>query len=564
LDAPLLQGALQMGAFSLPRPKTLRSGAVIARQVIPADIRDDYKQLYGVVWEERWRAEPGTPAAECKRRYGEWNAEITGRFEALRAAKRGDGINLSFKDAVALAGEWYTGFVARYEDDPGRPGLWGNAVWMVVGAMLANAAEAVRGEGMRGAMLANAPEEVLGEGMRAHPWWDRDPKVRAAMRAKIADVAKTAQFLANRGIALTNDARTLFLDCVLDKLIAAFSLLERRAQGDYVPDQLPASFPKFTGAPARPGDEARSPWRLFEGWVAARNPAAATVARWRAAFLDLEANFGGPGAQPLTADTAQAWTKTRITDDRSAKTVRDAWVGAAHAIYEWAKAERLIPNNPFAAVSVTVPHEIRNRESKAFTDDEARTILRAATTAMSDPAKRWVPWLCAYSGARAGEITQLRGSDIERRGNFYVMKLKPEAGSIKTGEARTVPLHEHIIEQGFLDFVHGRGNGPPFYENDSTANQAADDPMRPKQPPALRVRMVLAYWVRRLGISDPEVAPNHAWRHTFKQIAQRSGIDPRVHDRITGHAAKTVAEKYGQATAEDMAAALKKFPRYEI
>jgi hypothetical protein len=96
-----------MGAFSLPKPKTLRSGTVIARQVIPADIRDDYKRLYGVAWEERWRAEPGTPAAECKRRYGECNAEITGRFEALRAAKRGDGINLSFKDAVALAGEWY-------------------------------------------------------------------------------------------------------------------------------------------------------------------------------------------------------------------------------------------------------------------------------------------------------------------------------------------------------------------------------------------------------------------------------------------------------------------------
>jgi hypothetical protein len=61
----------------------------------------------------------------------------------------------------------------------------------------------------------------------------------------------------------------------------------------------------------------------------------------------------------LTADTAQAWSKTRITYDRSAKTVRDAWVGAAHAIYEWAKAERLIPNNPFAAVSVTVPQLLK-------------------------------------------------------------------------------------------------------------------------------------------------------------------------------------------------------------
>src|SRR5262249_35911162 len=76
--APRYKGRYKMGAFSLPKPKPRSSGAVIARQVIPADIRDDYKRLYGVAWEERWRAEPGTPAAECKRRYGEWSAKIAG------------------------------------------------------------------------------------------------------------------------------------------------------------------------------------------------------------------------------------------------------------------------------------------------------------------------------------------------------------------------------------------------------------------------------------------------------------------------------------------------------
>jgi integrase len=519
---------------------------MIARQVIPTDIRDDYKRLYGVAWEERWRAEPGTPAAQCKRLYGEWNAEIAARFEALRAAKRGDGIDLNHKDAVALAGEWYNWFVARYEDNPGESAHWALGVDLLIDDM-----------------LRYAPEEVREQGMSAHPGWERDPEVRAGMRPVIADHGETTQFLANRGIALTNGARTLFLDCVLDKLIAAYSLLEQRAEGDYTPDELPKQFPQFSRTTRHDAD-VQSPWKLFERWEKARGPARSTVERWRAVFLDLEANFGGPKAQPLTEDAAQAWSKTKITDDRSAKTVRDTWVGAAHTIYEWAKSERLIPNNPFAAVSVTVPRTIRNRDGNAFTEDETRTILRAATTATSDPAKRWVPWLCAYSGARAGEITQLRGIDIERRGNLHVMRLRPAAGSIKTGEARTVPLHEHLIEQGFLDFVHMRGKGPLFYEDDSTTNRAADDPMKPKRPPAVKVRIMLAYWVRSLGISDREVAPNHAWRHTFKQIAQRSGIDARVHDRITGHAANTVAEKYGQATVEDMWAALKKFPRYDV
>jgi hypothetical protein len=44
-------------------------------------------------------------------------------------------------------------------------------------------------------------------------------------------------------MALTNAAQTLFLDSVLDNYSAALLLLERRAKGDYEPDDLPKSFP---------------------------------------------------------------------------------------------------------------------------------------------------------------------------------------------------------------------------------------------------------------------------------------------------------------------------------
>jgi integrase len=32
-----------------------------------------------------------------------------------------------------------------------------------------------------------------------------------------------------------------------------------------------------------------------------------------------------------------------------------------------------------------------------------------------------VPWLCAYSGARVGEIAQMRGSDIIQMEGIWVM-----------------------------------------------------------------------------------------------------------------------------------------------
>jgi integrase len=70
--------------------------------------------------------------------------------------------------------------------------------------------------------------------------------------------------------------------------------------------------------------------------------------------------------------------------------------------------------------------------------------------------------------------------------------------------------------------------------------------------------------VRSLGIKDPELQPNHAWRHTFKQIADRAEITERMSNYITGHAHKSEGAKYGAPTLDDMAQAMKKFPRYDV
>jgi integrase len=174
-----------------------------------------------------------------------------------------------------------------------------------------------------------------------------------------------------------------------------------------------------------------------------------------------------------------------------------------------------------------------------------------------------VPWLCAYSGARAGEITQLRGKDIEQRGNIHVMKLSPNAGTMKTRQIRVVPLHEHIIEQGFLEMVREVGLGALFYD-DRTPHRASNDPLNPSRSRAGNVRGDLAEWVREIGITDKEVSPTHGWRHTFKQVAERAGITEKVHDAITGHTPPSEGRKYGPPTVEDMAEAMMRFPRYQV
>ena len=219
--------------------------------------------------------------------------------------------------------------------------------------------------------------------------------------------------------------------------------------------------------------------------------------------------------------------------------------------------------SPFRRRSATGKTCVHTRRSQ---DDTEAALGITSTATPFAAAKRWAPWLCAYSGARIGEITQMRGCDIEARGVLHIMKITPEAGTVKTRKAHSVPLHEHLIEQGFMEYVAKRGKGPLFYNaaDASGTGDAPDDPMKPKRPRAVKTRERLADWVRSLGVHDPEVQPNHAWRDTFKQIAERHGISERIHDAITGHKPKTIGRGYGPATVEDMAAALKKFPRYEV
>jgi hypothetical protein len=120
--------------------------------------------------------------------------------------------------------------------------------------------------------------------------WERDPEVRKGIRPVLADMGHTTQFLASRAIALTNNAHALFLDFALDNYIQALLLLQRRARGDYEPDELPKSFPKF--APQRQRTATGlSPRELFDAWVKARQPAPGTIESWSVVFNALTQDF---------------------------------------------------------------------------------------------------------------------------------------------------------------------------------------------------------------------------------------------------------------------------------
>jgi integrase len=238
-------------------------------------------------------------------------------------------------------------------------------------------------------------------------------------------------------------------------------------------------------------------------------------------------------------------------------------------VFGWAREHKRIRQNSFKELRVDVPRKVQKREDgRNFTAAEASTILKASLAYQkpntpTERARRWVPWLCAYSGARSGEIMQLRGGDIEARNGLYVMKITPDAGTTKSGKTRLVPLHEHLVDQGFIEMVQRVGKGALFF-NDSTPQRISSDTLKPVRSRAAIARGALGKWVRGLGVDDPEISPNHSWRHLFKRIADESGIPEKINDAITDHTQATVGRNYGQTSVEAKAEALKKFPRYKL
>ena len=148
---------------------------------------------------------------------------------------------------------------------------------------------------------------------------------------------------------------------------------------------------------------------------------------------------------------------------------------------------------------------------------------------------------------------QLRRQDIRREGELWVIHITPEAGTVKTDEAREVVLHHQLVELGFPAFVADSREGPLFL----TPGKGGDV-LGPLSGLLNRMRE----FVRPI-VPDPNVQPNHGWRHLFTTICEEAEINPRVYNAIMGHAGRTVAESYGDVTLKAKATAIRKLPSFD-
>jgi integrase len=271
------------------------------------------------------------------------------------------------------------------------------------------------------------------------------------------------------------------------------------------------------------------------------------------------------------------FTEHRMRSGIKAKTVRDSDLSCLKALFGFAVAKGMLASHPAQGITIKVRQGPQKRRRKEFDDAEAQAILTHAwnyrpidrrESPKLTAAKRWVPWLCAYSGTRVGEMAQLRKQDIKQENGTWIITISHEAGTQKRKATWSIPLHPHLIEMGFLEFVQAAEDGhlfltprPDRYRPDSPESRTKDPQgiLGPLQGAKNRLRE----FVREV-ITRPDVQPNHGWRHRFKTVGRECRIEKIVLNAFANHEGADVSDDYGGVTMKTMLGALERMPRYEI
>lgn len=493
--------------------------------------------------------------SEVKLRQAEALRQVETFFAGLR--QRRAPVALTLEQCVRLAGDFYRGWTAGGPDS-GLRGLEPDA--------LAGAWQRI--------------EQQLGEAL------DRGPEQTVQGLRKMAE-----SFLLGRGLAADEPSLEMFCDEIVKAIRDAAKTNARKAAGDFSESgDLAKRFGEplsNTLANGRAGGHRNGPLQqaglslrgLLQSWRddPQRKPAPATHAAYTAAVQRFVAFLGHEDARRVTQADVLEFRRHRL-GKVSPKTVRDGDLAGLKSIFSWAVQEGLLPGpNPVAGVKVVLPSREETRaEGRGFSDDEAAAILRLALRstrhstekAKTVAAKRWVPWLMAYSGARVGEFAQLRKQDVrQHRSGFWYARLTPDAGTIKDRKVRDVPLHSHLIEMGFLDFVNAAPEGHLFLDpappDKRLTGSLRTDDERGVRGPLQGITNRLREF-SRLVVVDPQVPPSHGWRHRVKAVAFSVGVQERVIDEIQGQSSGTVSRSYGKITLETKREAVERLPRYDV
>jgi len=158
--------------------------------------------------------------------------------------------------------------------------------------------------------------------------------------------------------------------------------------------------------------------------------------RWKAVVLRFQKWLTHDDISRVTPEKVQSWGDERSAAGINAKTINDTDFAALRAVFGWGKKRGWLSSNPALEAKIEGRGKKSTRE-KFFLPGEIAsnlgTALAVQGTTREAPkttaAKRWVPWLCAYPGARVMEMVQLRKEDVRKEEHGWVIRISARSAA---------------------------------------------------------------------------------------------------------------------------------------
>ena len=233
-------------------------------------------------------------------------------------------------------------------------------------------------------------------------------------------------------------------------------------------------------------------------------------------------------------------------------------LSAVSALFSWAKREGYVEDNPVTGLFYQVDKQKNARPP--FTVEQLNIILRSPLfTGFLEDGKEfkkgdvqargwrfWLPLVCLFTGARLGEIAQLRLEDVRQDGDVHYIEIKHDeqkGQSTKNKKNRISPLHSTLIAIGFIEYVRSQKE---------RAKEDGDQRLFPELKKNERGQSgkESRFWrvyLERIGLKEAgDGFGSHSFRHGLTDQLRLAGYFDQDIAVVLGHSQKTVTSGYGK------------------
>lgn len=527
---------------ALPAGVHLRGSTFHLRIGVPQDIRHIWpQQSNGKPATDAYRASLGTKDRnEAAARAHAIIAEYRRKFEDVRAAGRPAAPTPITNELIAYIAQRAERDVLALDDL-----LRSNPRYL---------ADMVRSTASRGIFtgrpIFNDAWDAVGEYLDPEQYENASDIHRAIVRLlrtdlmvgrldaarRVADAACTALSIR---VDWTQPQARMSLQRILGSMVRAWQNVEKRDFGE------PVETPQVPTVPnvVKPEEHESIPKTLRDVvpmWVSRNAPKDNAIGRTEKALTLFESAVGAVPLVDLTKAVGARFVDFLLAPERgwSRKTAANH-AACITALANVAVKVDLLERNP---LDLSFDKTVGAKSRTPWTDDELQRMLtHPLFSPRMDETPEWqgvaptdgraALLLLLHTGARIGEIAQLRKEDFQIRSGIMTVRITAEAGTVKTQESeRIVPLAGHLRDDPwFTQWLQGitSGTGAVFPSASGRARGPGD---------------TLVQWFQQFradaGLPEGRLEGSHKFRHWLRSALAEKHVGEATMDSITGHSAQ--------------------------